>query len=628
MVFGLNIANPLDINKFMSQNKKPLYGKSRSNSIVENPEIVILEKVPIDTKISQDDYKMFRHKNKITQMLYDRENKFIWTCSLDKAVCAWDENGDCKKLLLGHTKPINCIFVVGKTLYSGGNDRTVREWDIEQSICKRTFDKNDNWITCIVVTTHLMICSGYEQNINIFDLKSGNKIKVLKGHQKRVVGVCVSEIGILYSASMDGVIRFWDLDSGECLKMFHCKEAIFGISIVDHLLYCTLYSEVFVLDPDSDHKCIPFVGISNFYISADGTLLCGWNRNKSSFDFVDIKTHNVVYSIGNDAMFHTCSMVFESSNLYYINGSSVVLQKVSIGKITVEKQPNYVKYQELMSYYTNVLLYPMERVNNEIEQHFKSLSSVKTLDEQISILKNALSSEIIQNIEFTKSENIETLLYQKEDFSLDFESRTELFYSKIREILTKNTQPTVILVRREALVYDTCKHFSILKRQDFLKPMYIFFQGEQGLDVGGVTREFYQLLSEQILDPRNCLFVKSGFNHTFHPNPHSSINDAHLQYFTFVGKLIGKAILDMQMMDTHFTSVLFKLILGKSIHYNDLEFVDPSLFLGMNKLLQLEDASVMDFNFVTEVNDFGMNNTYSLIENGEKILVSCIHVGN
>lgn len=91
----------------------------------------------------------------------------------------------------------------------------------------------------------------------------------------------------------------------------------------------------------------------------------------------------------------------------------------------------------------------------------------------------------------------------------------------------------MILVRREHLVFDTCKHFSVLAQDDLKKQMYIFFAGEEGLDMGGVTREFYQLLSAQILDPNNALFCRTPCN-TYHPNVASVVNEAHLQYFRYV----------------------------------------------------------------------------------------------
>lgn len=60
--------------------------------------------------------------------------------------------------------------------------------------------------------------------------------------------------------------------------------------------------------------------------------------------------------------------------------------------------------------------------------------------------------------------------------------------------------------------------------------MLVSFAGEQGLDMGGLSKEFYQLLSAQILDRKNALFLLTG-NHSYHPNPASAVNETHLQYF-------------------------------------------------------------------------------------------------
>jgi hypothetical protein len=48
--------------------------------------------------------------------------------------------------------------------------------------------------------------------------------------------------------------------------------------------------------------------------------------------------------------------------------------------------------------------------------------------------------------------------------------------------------------------------------------------GEEAMDMGGVTKEFFQLVSEQMLDPRANLFIPQGPNNTFHPSPSSAIN--------------------------------------------------------------------------------------------------------
>lgn len=40
---------------------------------------------------------------------------------------------------------------------------------------------------------------------------------------------------------------------------------------------------------------------------------------------------------------------------------------------------------------------------------------------------------------------------------------------------------------------------------------------------------------------------------TFQPNPLSYVNKDHLDYFRFVGRIIGKAVCDGHLLDAHFT---------------------------------------------------------------------------
>lgn len=51
------------------------------------------------------------------------------------------------------------------------------------------------------------------------------------------------------------------------------------------------------------------------------------------------------------------------------------------------------------------------------------------------------------------------------------------------------------------------------------------FRGEEGLDYGGVAREWLHLLSQQMLNPYYGLFCYSREdNYTLHVNPDSSVN--------------------------------------------------------------------------------------------------------
>jgi WD40 repeat protein len=54
--------------------------------------------------------------------------------------------------LEGHTDNVNSVVFSpdGQTLASGGEDRTIRLWNIATGELLRTFDKHTDWITTLV----------------------------------------------------------------------------------------------------------------------------------------------------------------------------------------------------------------------------------------------------------------------------------------------------------------------------------------------------------------------------------------------------------------------------------------------------------------------------------------------
>merc|ERR1711939_624616 len=79
----------------------------------------------------------------------------------------------------------------------------------------------------------------------------------------------------------------------------------------------------------------------------------------------------------------------------------------------------------------------------------------------------------------------------------------------------------------------------------------IRFNGEEGVDAGGVTREWFQVLARGMFNPDWALWQPVAADRTtFHPNPLSWINGEHLLYFKFIGRIIGK----------HYTKVVSSIV--------------------------------------------------------------------
>lgn len=69
-----------------------------------------------------------------------------------------------------------------------------------------------------------------------------------------------------------------------------------------------------------------------------------------------------------------------------------------------------------------------------------------------------------------------------------------------------------INVRREHLLEDSVDAIMSLSRKDLRKSWIFEFIGEMGLDAGGVAREWFQLVTEDIFDPDRGFWQSSETN--------------------------------------------------------------------------------------------------------------------
>jgi E3 ubiquitin-protein ligase NEDD4 len=75
-----------------------------------------------------------------------------------------------------------------------------------------------------------------------------------------------------------------------------------------------------------------------------------------------------------------------------------------------------------------------------------------------------------------------------------------------------------------------------LQPYDLRRSLCITFKGEDGLDYCGNAREWFFLLSHEVLNPMNCLFQYTSKNNCcLQKNPASSVNQDHLIYLNLSG---------------------------------------------------------------------------------------------
>jgi len=176
-----------------------------------------------------------------------------------------------------------------------------------------------------------------------------------------------------------------------------------------------------------------------------------------------------------------------------------------------------------------------------------------------------------------------------------------------------------MVVRRRHLLLDSVDAIMSLGRDDLRKRWRIEFLGEPGIDAGGVTREWFQLVTKQIFDPDFGLWLSSVNNQMcVNINPASGIScpDDHLIYFRFLGRVIGRALFDRQLIEGHMVRSLYKHLLGWPITFEDLKALDDEYHASLKKLTKMDDISMMCLDFTVTEESLGVRTERELLENG------------
>ncbi|KAK3315071.1 hypothetical protein B0H66DRAFT_481141 [Apodospora peruviana] len=211
---------------------------------------------------------------------------------------------------------------------------------------------------------------------------------------------------------------------------------------------------------------------------------------------------------------------------------------------------------------------------------------------------------------------------------LEFDNKRNYFNRSVHSKSSSHTrpsyQPLQLSVRREHVFHDSFKslYFKSGPEMKFGK-LNIRFHGEEGVDAGGVTREWFQVLARQMFDPNYALFIPvSSDRTTFHPNKLSGINEEHLSFFKFIGRIIGKALYEGRLLDCYFSRAVYKRILGKPVSVKDMESFDPDYYKSLVWMLENDITDIIVETFSVEDDEFGVTKVIDLIENGRNIPVT------
>jgi HECT-domain (ubiquitin-transferase) len=105
-------------------------------------------------------------------------------------------------------------------------------------------------------------------------------------------------------------------------------------------------------------------------------------------------------------------------------------------------------------------------------------------------------------------------------------------------------------------------------------------------------------------------------------------NGDHLVNFRFVGRLLGRALFDQQMVKGHLVPFLYKHILGVPVTMLDLADQDKDYYLSLGKLRDVQCIESLYLDFTVTENRAGVPTLLELLPQGESKAVTKHNLGD
>ena len=134
--------------------------------------------------------------------------------------------------------------------------------------------------------------------------------------------------------------------------------------------------------------------------------------------------------------------------------------------------------------------------------------------------------------------------------------------------------------------------------------LQVVFDNEEGVDAGGVRKEYFQIMMKQLLDPCYGMFQYFEESRLLWFNADSLESS---KEFELVGLLLGIAIYNSTMLDLPLPQAVYRKLKGFRSTLVDLRELQPSVARGLQQLLDFDGdvESAFQFTFQLSYEMFG-----------------------
>eukprot|EP00741_Cyanophora_paradoxa_P018576 tig00021070_g17934.t1 len=169
---------------------------------------------------------LWGHEDRVRAVAITRDGKRAVSGGDDKTLRVWDlESGAELRCLVGLEYMVTSVAISpdGKRAVFGSLHRKLRVWDLESGAEPQCLDHwgHEGVVRSVAISPDgkRAVSGSDDKTLRVWDLESGAELRCLAGHKSEVTSVAISPDGKrAVSGSSDKTLRVWDLESGVELR--------------------------------------------------------------------------------------------------------------------------------------------------------------------------------------------------------------------------------------------------------------------------------------------------------------------------------------------------------------------------------------------------------------------------